>query len=64
MGTNIQGRVRVSSALATDPVEGESESSKDIEKAKRPQAVGWERNRQGKLASRLADLGPMMDPAR
>ncbi|KAK1926403.1 hypothetical protein DB88DRAFT_481686 [Papiliotrema laurentii] len=30
----------------------------------RPQAVGWERNKAGKLASRMADLGPMMDPAR
>lgn len=29
-----------------------------------PQAVGWERNKAGKLASRVADLGPMMDPAR
>lgn len=30
----------------------------------RPQAVGWERNKAGKLASRMVDLGPMMDPAR
>lgn len=30
----------------------------------RPQAVGWERNKQGKLASRMADLGPTMDPTR
>ncbi|KAK4684304.1 ubiquitin-like modifier-activating enzyme ATG7, partial [Tremellales sp. Uapishka_1] len=29
-----------------------------------PQAVGWERNRMGKLTSRMADLGPMMDPAK
>lgn len=27
-------------------------------------AVGWERNAQGKLGPRLADLGPLMDPAR
>ena len=30
----------------------------------RPHVVGWERNKAGKLASRIADLGPMMDPAR
>ncbi|KAH8112971.1 ubiquitin-like conjugating enzyme [Phellopilus nigrolimitatus] len=32
--------------------------------AERPAAVGWERNTQGKLGPRLADLAPMMDPAR
>jgi ubiquitin-like modifier-activating enzyme ATG7 len=30
----------------------------------RPASVGWERNKAGKLGSRTADLGPMMDPAR
>ncbi|KAL1408414.1 Autophagy protein 7 [Vanrija albida] len=30
----------------------------------RPQAVGWERDATGKLASRVANLGPMMDPSR
>lgn len=29
-----------------------------------PAAVGWERNSQGKLASRVADLGSTMDPKR
>ncbi|WRT65053.1 E1-like protein-activating enzyme Gsa7p/Apg7p [Kwoniella shivajii] len=29
-----------------------------------PVAVGWERNKAGKLASRVADLGPTMDPIR
>ncbi|WWC59159.1 E1-like protein-activating enzyme Gsa7p/Apg7p [Kwoniella dejecticola CBS 10117] len=29
----------------------------------RPVAVGWERNGEGKLASKVAELGPMMDPA-
>jgi hypothetical protein len=29
-----------------------------------PSAVGWERNSQGKLASRVADLGLTMDPKR
>ncbi|KAF9426171.1 Autophagy protein 7 [Podila epigama] len=28
------------------------------------QAVGWEKNAQGKLGPRLADLAPLMDPAR
>ena len=30
----------------------------------RPAAVGWEKNPQGKLGPRLADLAPMMDPTR
>ncbi|WOO77789.1 Ubiquitin-like modifier-activating enzyme ATG7 [Vanrija pseudolonga] len=30
----------------------------------RPQAVGWERDATGRLASRVANLGPMMDPTR
>ncbi|KAF9975025.1 Autophagy protein 7 [Actinomortierella ambigua] len=29
-----------------------------------PKAVGWERNAQGKLGPRLADLAPLMDPSR
>ncbi|KAJ7211241.1 hypothetical protein GGX14DRAFT_449600, partial [Mycena pura] len=32
--------------------------------AARPSAVGWEKNPQGKLAPRVADLAPMMDPVR
>ncbi|TFL02674.1 hypothetical protein BDV98DRAFT_592331 [Pterulicium gracile] len=30
----------------------------------RPSGVGWEKNNQGKLSPRIADLAPMMDPAR
>lgn len=30
----------------------------------KPSAVGWEKNVQGKLGPRVADLAPMMDPAR
>lgn len=30
----------------------------------RPSAVGWEKNVQNKLGPRVADLAPMMDPAR
>ncbi|KAF8649445.1 hypothetical protein AX16_005792 [Volvariella volvacea WC 439] len=30
----------------------------------RPAAVGWEKNPQGKLGPRVADLAPMMDPTR
>ncbi|KAH9934441.1 E1-like protein-activating [Epithele typhae] len=30
----------------------------------KPSAVGWEKNIQGKLGARMADLAPMMDPAR
>ncbi|KAI0299660.1 E1-like protein-activating [Multifurca ochricompacta] len=32
--------------------------------AERPSAVGWEKNVQGKLGARVADLAPMMDPKR
>lgn len=32
--------------------------------ATRPSATGWERNAQGKLAPKVADLGPLMDPKR
>eukprot|EP00741_Cyanophora_paradoxa_P020900 tig00021318_g20176.t1 len=34
------------------------------EAAAAPKAAGWERNGAGALAPRLADLGPVMDPAR
>ena len=30
----------------------------------KPSAVGWEKNPQGKLGARVADLAPMMDPTR
>ena len=30
----------------------------------KPSAVGWEKNIHGKLGARVADLAPMMDPAR
>jgi len=33
-------------------------------KAEKPAAVGWEKNVQGKLGPRVADLAPMMDPTR
>ncbi|KAJ7065005.1 hypothetical protein C8F01DRAFT_1129104 [Mycena amicta] len=41
----------------TAPSEATSDSA-------RPSAVGWEKNPQGKLAPRMADLAPMMDPTR
>jgi hypothetical protein len=32
--------------------------------AEKPSVVGWEKNVQGKLGARVADLAPMMDPKR
>lgn len=32
--------------------------------SEKPSAVGWEKNVQGKLGPRMADLAPMMDPTR
>lgn len=32
--------------------------------SQRPQVVGWERDGAGRLASRIANLGPMLDPSR
>lgn len=33
------------------------------QKGKAPQIVGWERDKDGKLASRVANLGPMLNPS-
>ena len=47
--------------------EGNDETATEVEAdgvPKKPSAVGWERNPQGKLGARMADLGPMMDPER
>ena len=38
--------------------------STTVDPQSRPSAVGWEKNPQGKLGPRLADLAPMMDPTR
>ncbi|CCM07128.1 uncharacterized protein FIBRA_09464 [Fibroporia radiculosa] len=43
--------------------QGTGELAKDAETTK-PAAVGWEKNVQGKLGPRMADLAPMMDPTR
>lgn len=37
---------------------------KAVEGKLQPSAVGWEKNVHGKLGPRVADLVPMMDPAR
>lgn len=50
------------SRLATVSVSLSLSSGPNV--SSRPSAVGWEKNPQGKLAPRLADLAPMMDPAR
>ena len=46
------GTLKVGAAAPVDPALG------------RPSAVGWEKNPQGKLGPRVADLAPMMDPTR
>ena len=40
------------------------ESATEADANTRPSTVSWEKNPQGKLGPRLADLAPMMDPAR
>ncbi|KAE9408523.1 E1-like protein-activating [Gymnopus androsaceus JB14] len=42
----------------------ESVPAKGNDVSARPSAVGWEKNVQGKLGPRMADLAPMMDPVR
>ena len=39
-------------------------SPAEAQASDKPQTTGWERNKAGKLVSRVADLGPMMDPSR
>ncbi|KAJ4498419.1 hypothetical protein C8R41DRAFT_757279 [Lentinula lateritia] len=39
-------------------------STEESDTKTRPNAVGWEKNVQGKLGPRMADLAPMMDPVR
>ncbi|CAO1630592.1 unnamed protein product [Parajaminaea phylloscopi] len=39
-------------------------STSDREALPFPAAIGWERNAQGKLGPKVADLGPLMDPKR
>ncbi|GAA5993413.1 hypothetical protein JCM5350_006869 [Sporobolomyces pararoseus] len=53
LSTTIQ--LKASPASATDPA---------IETQKIPSVVGWEKNAQGSLGPRMADLGPLMDPVR
>ncbi|KAJ7485289.1 hypothetical protein FB451DRAFT_1229057 [Mycena latifolia] len=45
-------------------VRSESPAAAAAAAAARPSAVGWEKTPQGKLAPRVADLAPMMDPVR
>ncbi|TBU55968.1 E1-like protein-activating [Dichomitus squalens] len=39
-------------------------AGESIAPTEKPSAVGWEKNIQGKLGARVADLAPMMDPTR
>ncbi|KAI0826044.1 E1-like protein-activating [Irpex lacteus] len=41
-----------------------SPSTQGVDTGSKPSAVGWEKNPQGKLGPRVADLAPMMDPTR
>lgn len=56
--TSKSFRVRLPDVAGTSDV-ATSAVGEDV-----PAAVGWERNSQGKLASRVADLGSTMDPKR
>ncbi|KAF9059765.1 hypothetical protein BDP27DRAFT_1430889 [Rhodocollybia butyracea] len=52
------------SRLGTVFVGPDGISNNDNDSGARPNAVGWEKNVQGKLGPRMADLAPMMDPVR
>lgn len=52
------------SRVGTIFIGSESVPTKGSDILKRPSAVGWEKNVQGKLGPRMADLAPMMDPVR
>ena len=41
-----------------------TDASATLDPTVKPTAVGWEKNPQGKLGPRVADLAPMMDPTR
>ncbi|GAA5971784.1 hypothetical protein JCM3765_003213, partial [Sporobolomyces pararoseus] len=59
--------IRDSSALSTTIQRKSSPSpaSDTLPEAQRiPSVVGWEKNAQGSLGPRMADLGPLMDPVR
>ncbi|GAA5885007.1 hypothetical protein JCM16303_006514 [Sporobolomyces ruberrimus] len=56
--------VRETSAISTEiRLKSSSGSSASVE-SKMPSVVGWEKNPQGSLGPRMADLGPLMDPVR
>ncbi|TEB27722.1 E1-like protein-activating [Coprinellus micaceus] len=57
-------RVRVVRWRDADYTETGKEQASGDPTPPKPGAVGWERNTQGKLGARVADLGPMMDPER
>ncbi|SJL00121.1 related to APG7-component of the autophagic system [Armillaria ostoyae] len=51
---------RIGSLMVSDGGSSKTAATPDA----RPSAVGWEKNVQGKLGPRVADLAPMMDPTR
>ncbi|EST08739.1 UBA/THIF-type NAD/FAD binding fold [Kalmanozyma brasiliensis GHG001] len=67
---SVVGQVRLPASQSTDGastagLEVQGRATRITSKPNNPQepsGVGWERNVQGKLAPKVADLGPLMDP--
>ena len=58
------GRVGFTGYVSYSRISERLHQWKSIDSEGKPSAVGWEKNVQGKLGPRLADLAPMMDPVR
>ena len=52
------------SQIGTIKISPATDVSATADPTPKPAAVGWEKNPQGKLGPRVADLAPMMDPTR
>jgi hypothetical protein len=52
------------SQIGTIKIPPAADAGTTVDPTTKPAGVGWEKNPQGKLGPRVADLAPMMDPTR